>query len=102
MGVYQIKNTVNGKLFIGSSMNLPGSLNGSRFKLNANAHPNRQLQADWNRYGPAAFSFEVIETINPDKIDEADWQKAVAALEEKWLAELRPFGDNGYNQPQGK
>ncbi len=97
MGVYQIKNTVNGKTLVGSSLNLPGKQNSFRFQLELNGFPNKAVQADWNNYGPDTFAFEILETIEPQKIPEADWRKAVSALEEKWLDRLQPYGDNGYN-----
>jgi len=97
MGVYQIKNTVSGKILIGSSMNLPGKDNSSRFQLELNSFPNKAVQADWNEYGPDAFVFAILETIKPQEIPEYEWRKAVSALEEKWLDTVQPYGDNGYN-----
>ncbi|QDR82304.1 GIY-YIG nuclease family protein [Sporomusa termitida] len=99
MGVYQIKNTVTGKLFIGSSLDLPGKLNSNRFQLSMKSHHNKELQADWNLYGSDAFTFEVLENINPEKIAQESWRNAVAELEEKWLDTLQPYGDKGYNPP---
>ncbi|HWR08512.1 GIY-YIG nuclease family protein [Sporomusa sp.] len=99
MGVYQIKNTITGKLFVGSSMDLPGKFNSNRFQLNVNSHRNKALQEDWNLYGSDAFTFEVLESINPEKIVKDNWRKAVAELEEKWLNTLQPYGEKGYNTP---
>jgi hypothetical protein len=98
MGVYQIKNNNNGKIFIGGSLNLPGSINGNRFKLNMNGHSNQALQADWDADGPAAFTFTVLETINTEKVAREDWRAAVTALEAKWLSKLQPYGEHGYNE----
>ena len=98
MGVYQIKNNFNGKIFIGSSMNLPGKNNSFRFQLTANSHPIKAMQADWNLYGVDAFTFETIETIKSAEIPEEEWRKAVADLEDKWLAKLQPYGEKGYNK----
>jgi hypothetical protein len=102
MGVYQIKNTVNGKILIGSSMNLPGKKNSVRFQLELNGFFNKAVQADWNTYGPDVFAFDVLETIKPQEIQEEDWRKAVTALEEKWLNTLKPYGNNGYNVRKGE
>ena len=100
MGVYQIKNKQNGKVFVTSSMNLPGSFNGDRFKLNLKMHPNKALQNDWNNHGPDVFSFIVLETLDITKTPEADWQTKVTHLEQKWLANLQPFGERGYNRKE--
>ncbi|MPM95341.1 hypothetical protein SDC9_142495 [bioreactor metagenome] len=98
MGVFQIKNTANGKVFIVSSMNVPGSFNSQRFQLNLNSHSNKELQADWNSYSPEAFTFEILETINPEKIAKDDWREAVSVLETKWLDNLQPYQEKGYNK----
>ena len=98
MGVYQIKNNKNGKIFIGSSMNLPGSLNGSRFKLDAKAHNNKVLQEDWNLYGCTAFTFDILETLKSGEIIEEDWREAIAVMEDNWLATLKPYNEKGYNK----
>ncbi len=42
-GVYQVKNLVNGKVLLGSSLNLEGPLNRHRFMLKINSHPSRIL-----------------------------------------------------------
>ncbi len=98
MGVYQIKNNANGKILIGSSMNLPGIFNRHRFQLNASVHRTKELQEDWNSYGPDAFTWDVLETLKAEEIPEADWSKAILALEEKWLTNLQPYDENGYNK----
>lgn len=98
MGVYQLKNNINGKLLVGSSMNLPGIFNRHRFQLNASAHSNKVLQEDWNVHSATAFSFDVLETLKSEELPADDWRKAVAALEEKWLNKLQPYGDKGYNK----
>lgn len=98
MGVYQIKNQSNGKIFIRGSMNLPGSLNSNRFQLNFNCHRNKALQDDWNEYGPNAFTFDVLETLKPEEIAIEDWRETVLELEAKWLNTLQPYGEGGYHK----
>ncbi|MHB1418386.1 MAG: GIY-YIG nuclease family protein [Bacillota bacterium] len=100
MGVYQIKNLVNGKIFLGSAMNIPGKLNGDRFKLASKGHPNKSLQTDWELYGPDQFTFETLETLKAEEIPEDKWPEAVLALEDKWLDMLQPYGEKGYNTPK--
>lgn len=51
-GVFQVKNSVNGKLLLGSSLNLEGPLNGHKFTLTIGGHRNKVLQQEWNDYGP--------------------------------------------------
>ncbi|MFJ7934694.1 DUF2087 domain-containing protein [Sporosarcina sp. NPDC096371] len=95
-GIFQIKNVANGKLFVGSTPNFK-TLNGLKFSLNNGVSTQKELQADWNDYGKEQFEF--VELV---VVDEKDWQgiskkKILEKLLEKWLEELRPFGENGYN-----
>ena len=96
MGVYRVRNTLTGKSLIGTSTNLPGMLNRQRWQLTMGAHPNRELQKDWNEHGPDAFAFEVLDTLAaPDRpaYDPAD---DLRALEQLWLDKLAPYDDRGY------
>ena len=98
MGVYQILNKKSNKIYIGSSLNLPGKLNSSRFQLELQSHYNKALQEDWNMYGAESFSFEILEQLDPQKIIKENWPKALAELEEMWLDKLQPYNEKGYNK----
>ena len=65
MGVFQIRNITNDKVFIDSSNNIPGKINRHKFALNAGQHASKSLQADWNELGESAFDFETIEPLEP-------------------------------------
>ncbi|SEM72034.1 GIY-YIG nuclease family protein [Lihuaxuella thermophila] len=96
-GVYQIKNTQNQKIFVGSTMNLK-TLNGKRFELNAGTSPNKSLQNEWKKYGEEAFVFEVLEVLKEKKDGPFNKKEALKSLEKKWLDRLQPYGDHGYNR----
>lgn len=98
-GVFQIKNTKNNKIFVGSTKNFK-TINGIKFMLSTNAYTsNKQLQKDWNEYGSDAFEFEILEKLKKDNDDPYFNEKeALQALEEKWLEKLQPYGENGYNE----
>ena len=96
-GVFQIENLANGKVLLGSSLNLEGPLNKHRFMLKINSHPNQELQKDWNEFGPDQFSFDILEII-PSKDDpNFNLKDELTLLEEIWLEKLQPFGARGYN-----
>ena len=97
VGVIQIKNCANGKLFIGSSTNAEGLLNRHQFELKRGAHRNKAMQQDWNEYGSEHFSFEIIECLEPNDDPQYDYREDLAVLEELWLEKLQPYGENGYN-----
>ena len=99
MGVYQVRNTVNGKVLIGTSVDLPSILNRQRGELRLGGHRNRALQQDWNEHGAEAFEFEVLDTLPPSDRPGFDPSSDLKALEELWLEKLAPFGERGYNRP---
>lgn len=96
-GVFQIKNTANGKVLLGSSLNLEGPLNKHRFMLKINGHPNKELQKDWNELGSDHFVFEILETIPLKDDPNFNLKDELTLLEEIWLEKLQPFGERGYN-----
>jgi hypothetical protein len=95
-GVYQIKNIQNQKIFISSTRNLK-TLNGKLFMLKNGSFINHKLDQDLKLFGAEAFVIEVLEVLpRPDQgyFDEKD---ALKKLEAKWLNQLQPFGEHGYN-----
>jgi len=98
MGVYQIKNTVNGKVLIGSSKNLPGILNRFRSELKLGSCRNIALQDEWKRFGSGAFEFRELEVLKPLDDPAYDPFEELKILEELWAEKLTPYGDKGYNR----
>ena len=96
-GVFQIRNLANGKVLLGSSLNLEGPLNKHRFMLRINGHPNKELQQDWNELGPDQFTFEILETVQLSDHPNFNLKDELTLLEEIWLENLQPFGERGYN-----
>lgn len=96
-GVFQIKNTVSGKVLLGSSLNLDGTLNRHRFMLSIGAHPNTELQQDWKQYGADAFVCEVLELVKATEELRFNLSDELTLLEQIWLEQLQPFGERGYN-----
>lgn len=60
-GVYQIRNTQDGKIYVGSSQNLRRRLRVHRRLLERSKHFAKHLQAAWNLMGAGSFLFEVVE-----------------------------------------
>jgi group I intron endonuclease len=96
-GVFQVKNTVNGKVLLGSSLNLEGPLNAHKFMLTSGSHRNRALQHDWNTYGAEAFTFAVLEVVKVTDAPHFNLSDELTLLEQIWLEQLQPFGERGYN-----
>jgi hypothetical protein len=98
-GIFVITKTVNGKRLLGSSKNLHGPLNKHRFMLSIGGHDNRDLQADWNRFGADAFRFEVVAEVEDRRDDPAfSLELELSRLEEEWLDKTQSAGERGYNR----
>jgi group I intron endonuclease len=96
-GVYQVKNLANGKVLLGSSLNLEGLLNRNRFTLRNNSHTNKELQKDWNKFGPDQFVLEILEVVQVQDDPNFNLKDELTLLEQIWLEKLQPFGERGYN-----
>lgn len=64
-GIYKITNTLNKKMYIGSSKNIKHRLKVHLRNLINNNHPNSRLQNSFNKYGIEHFSFSVV-SYQPD------------------------------------
>ena len=98
MGVFQIRNTVNDRVFVDSSTNIPGKINRHKFALNAGTHKSKALQADWNESGGSSFVFETLEPVEPRADSDYNYAAALEMPEALWLEKLEPFGTKGYNE----
>ena len=96
-GIYQVKNTVSGKVLLGSSLNLEGPLNRHKFMLKIGSHTNKELQKDWDELGPDNFLFEILEVVNVKDDPNFNLKDELTLLEMVWLEKLQPVGEHGYN-----
>src|SRR5258706_10372856 len=97
-GVYQVKNIANGKVLLGSSLNLEGPLNRHKFMLKIGSHPNKALQKDWDELGAEQFAFEILEEAQQRKDDpNFNLKDELTLLEMIWLEKLQPVSERGYN-----
>lgn len=74
-GIYAIVNTINNKIYIGSSIHLQKRYKEHMYQLKNNTHFNQHLQNSFNKYGKDAFKFIVLEYINND----------ILKYEQKWI-----------------
>ncbi|EON72806.1 GIY-YIG nuclease family protein [Lysinibacillus sphaericus] len=100
-GVFKMTNKQNGKVFVSSFNNLK-RLNGFQFMLKTNTHSNKALQADYNTFGKDTFEIDVVEYLKRKQEGYFDAKKELEKLEQKWLDELQPYGERGYNSPKNK
>jgi len=60
-GVYQIANKANGKIYVGSTGNIPKRWNKHLSRARNGEHENRNLQNAFNEHGEDCFIFSVLE-----------------------------------------
>ena len=95
-GLFAVRNIPEDVLFVGVSSDLPSMLNRQRFQLDMGCHPDKALQADWTRLGPDAFSFEVLDRLEPPAEGGGDLREDLAVLREMWLTKLAAEGRRVY------
>lgn len=97
MGVFQIRNKINGKIFVDGHSNLDAIWNRHRTQLKFGSHRNTELQKDWNEFGEENFIYEILSEINQEN-DKVDFAKELKTLTEMYVEDLQPFGERGYNK----
>jgi hypothetical protein len=88
-GVYQIKNTVNGKRYIGSTKSFSARFQQHRYALERNTHHSKKLQNAWNKYGSCAFVFEKVLVCSAENLLD---------YEQRLLDGYESASQKGYNQ----
>lgn len=90
-GIYCIENLINGKRYIGQSIDIYARWTNHKTELNRNRHNNEKLQNSWNKHGSDNFNFYILKTTVPGELD---------ALE-KYYIDLYDTYVNGYNKDFG-
>lgn len=98
MGIFQIRNKVNQKIYVGCSDNLEAAWESHKSRLDAGIHPNGGLQADYHKMGPDNFEFELVVQLSEENIFMEDANAALDELEKSVLENLQPYDDKGYNK----
>lgn len=97
IGVFQIRNISNNKLYIEGSLDLEAIWNRHKFQLNAGLHQNINLQNEWKFFGQDNFIYEILSELKQDESKIIDYRKEVKELERMFIEELQPFEVNGYH-----
>lgn len=87
-GIYLVRNSLNGKVYVGSTKDFRGRFCNHKSALRLGKHPNPRLQAAWNKYGENCFVFEVAEVVT-------DLEK-ILEREQAWIDQLNAC-QVGYN-----
>ncbi len=88
MGVFQIKNTSNNKVFIDNSLDMESKWNRHKMELKFGNHRNKNLQKDWNTYGEENFTFEVLSELKIKEGEIINYNSELNTLQDMVLQEL--------------
>ena len=67
-GIFAVRCSATGQVWVGRSRHLDTQQNGLWFSLRLGSGMNRDLQAAWNAYGQAAFTFEELERLSDETL----------------------------------
>jgi len=65
-GIYAIRCTATGDVWVGSSTNLNAAQNSQWFQLRGGLHRSASLQQSWTHHTEQVFAFEVLEKFDED------------------------------------
>lgn len=101
-GVYQIKNLLNNKIYIGSTFRKSGKgfwVRYNQYTKSKNTYYNKKLTNAFNKYGIENFVFEVLEVINTDIKDcrkrEEFYIQKINTIKSGYNIKLQGTGGNG-------
>jgi group I intron endonuclease len=94
MGVYRIRNTLNGKSYVGFSTDLPARLSRHKAELKFGSHRNTELLSDWKLFGESCFEFEVLDELEYEENSKANPAEELGILTEIWIRKLEKEGSS--------
>lgn len=89
VGVYQIRNTINDKIYIGSSTNIFKRFRQHYDDIRKQKHRNVHMLQEYNKYGLDVFEWSVLEVV--------EQKDDLYNREQYWLDITRSY-DTGYNE----
>lgn len=94
IGIYKITNLINGKIYVGQSIDIYDRWYQHKYKAfhETELAYNSAIHAAFRKYGLESFKFEIIEQCDQEMLD---------AREQFWIKKLNSLTPNGYNILQG-
>lgn len=86
-GIYQVLNTVTGKSYVGSSIDIGSRWQNHRWALENQRHESSKLQRSWNKHGSESWEWKILAECEEGRLT---W------LEAFWMDSLNSVR-NGYN-----
>lgn len=72
VGIYKITNLIDGKIYIGQTVNYRKRKTSHYNKLKQGKHHNEHLQRAFNKYGESAFKIELLRKCKIEELDELE------------------------------
>ena len=89
-GIYLIQNTLDSKVYVGSSIDIERRWSDHKNLLSRSKHHSKHLQNAWNKYGVENFEFKIIELVNEPTI--------LVEREQFWMDSIQSYDPQlGYN-----
>jgi hypothetical protein len=86
-GTYAVRFADEGPAWVDATPDLDAARNSTLAALRMGAHRNKELQAEWNTRGEAAFRYEVLEKLEDDLAPMA-WKDLLKDKKKEWVARL--------------
>ncbi|MCT2401125.1 GIY-YIG nuclease family protein [Novosphingobium mangrovi (ex Huang et al. 2023)] len=86
-GVFALRCVASGEVWVGRAQDLPAIRNRIFFTLRQGANPHRKLQAAWNAHGEEGLVFEVLEILDPEKLELA-FERELKDRHAHWMERL--------------
>lgn len=108
-GIYCFKCLKNGKVYVGQSIDTEGRKKSHLSELNSGKKKSK-WQSDWNKWGPEAFEFNILEVVVLDSKYDSESEEMKKKLlgweldkaEKKWITALYATNKKkGYNKAPG-
>jgi hypothetical protein len=87
-GIFAVRCSAGGEVWVGSSPNLNAAQNSLWFQLRGGLSRHRMLQEAWKRHGEEAFLLEVLEQFD-DEISPLLLNEMFVTRKKQWAEELR-------------
>ncbi len=87
-GVFEVRNTANGRVLLGSGLDLRAPLNRVAFELDNKSCRHPELVRDLETFRRSDFVIEVLEVVVPRDDPDFDPKRELETLEQKYLASL--------------
>lgn len=71
-GIYKITNIIDGKCYVGQSVDIKNRWSRHKSNLRKGKHQNQHMQSAWHKYKEENFKFEILEECNKSYINEKE------------------------------